>query len=106
MFRLHQEYGVFAIQLGPGADMNDKPETNSDSTGEWRARTGAHYELDTTLLRMLDGMPVLEDGLPDTGAGTDPYNHTTTARQSRRRSLDDMRSLSEAIKESLNQGQQ
>jgi len=85
--------------------MNEEPETNSDSTGEWRARTGTHYELDTTLLRMLDGM-LAEGGLTDTVAGTDPYNHATTARQSRRRSLDDMRNLSEAIKKSRNHGQQ
>jgi hypothetical protein len=85
--------------------MSDKPETNSDSTGEWRARTGTHYELDTTLLRMLDGMLPVEEALADAVAGTDPYNHTTPGRQSRRRSLDDMRDLSEAIKKSRNQGQ-
>jgi hypothetical protein len=85
--------------------MSDKPETNIDSTDEWRARTGAHYELDTTLLRMLDGM-VPEGGSTDAVAGIDPYNHTTTARQSRRRSLDDMRNLSEAIKKSRNEEHQ
>ena len=84
--------------------MSDKPETNGDSTGEWRARTGSHYELDTTLIRMLDGMLPVEEGLAD--AGTDPYNRTTTGRQSRRRSLDDMRDLSEAIKKSRDQEQQ
>jgi hypothetical protein len=84
--------------------MSEKPETDSDSTGEWRARTGAHYELDTTLLRILDGM--LEEGLTDAVDGTDPYNHTTTARQSPRRSLDDMRKLSEAIKKLRDQEQQ
>ena len=85
--------------------MREKPETNSDSTGEWRARTGTHYELDTTLIRMLDGMLPVEEGLTDAGAGTDPYNQTTTARRSRRRSLDDMRDLSKAIKKSRDQGQ-
>jgi hypothetical protein len=84
--------------------MSDKPETDGDSTGEWRARTGTHYELDTTLIRMLDGMLPVEEGLAD--AGTDPYNHSTTGRQSRRRSLDDMRDLSETIKKSRDQGQQ
>ena len=92
-------------KLVPGADMSDKPETNGDSTGEWRARTGAHYELDTTLIRMLDGMLPVEEGSTDAVAGTDPYNHTTTTQQSMRRSLDDMRDLSEAIKKSRNQGQ-
>ena len=92
-------------KLVPGADMSDKPETNGDSTGEWRARTGAHYELDTTLIRMLDGMLPVEEGSTDAVAGTDPYNHTATTQQSRRRSLDDMRDLSEAIKKSRNQGQ-
>jgi len=83
--------------------MSEKPETDSDSTGEWRARTGAHYELDTALLRMLDGM-LAEEGSTDAVPGTDPYNHTTTAPESRRRSLDDMRNLSEAIKKSRSQG--
>jgi hypothetical protein len=85
--------------------MSEKPETDSDSTGEWRSRTGTHYELDTTLIRMLDGMLPVEEGSTAAVAGTDPYNHTTTPRQSRRRSLDDMRDLSEAIKKSRNQGQ-
>ena len=62
-----------------------------------------HYELDTTLLRMLDG--ILEEGSTDAVEGTDPYNHTTTERQSPRRSLDDMRKLSEAIKKSRDQEQ-
>ena len=80
--------------------MSDKPETNSDSTGEWRARTGAHYELDTTLIRMLDGLLPVEETSTGAAPGTDPYNHTTTEPQSKRRSLDDMRTLSEAIKKS------
>jgi hypothetical protein len=78
--------------------MNKKRETGGDSTGEWRARTGSHQELDTTLIRILDGTQGVEEGHTDPVPGTDPYNHTTTTSQSRRRSLDDMRKLSEAIK--------
>jgi hypothetical protein len=85
--------------------MSKKPETDADSTGEWRARTGSHQELDTTLIRMLDGAQGVEEGLTDAVPGTDPYNHTTTATQSRRRSLDDMRKLSEAIKKSRSERQ-
>jgi hypothetical protein len=70
--------------------MSEKTEPGSDSTGEWRARTGVHHQIDTTKLRALDGSP----------AGSDPYNQTTTAIPSKRRSLDDMRSLSETIKKS------
>ena len=75
--------------------MSERPATNSDSTGEWRARTGTHPQIDTAKLRTLDGW----------SAGTDPYNHTATAGQPlsekpRRRSLDDMRKLSEVIKKS------
>ena len=85
--------------------MNEKPATNSDSTGEWRARTGTHRQIDTMKLRALDGMSPLEEASIEAVPGTDPYNHTTTAlpslsEKSRRRSLDDMRKLSEAIKKS------
>jgi len=59
--------------------MNKKPETGGDSTGEWRARTGSHYELDTTLIRMLDGTVAVEEGQTDAAPGSDPYNHTTPA---------------------------
>ena len=91
---------------GPrGRDMSKKPESNSDSTGEWRARTGTHYELDTTLIRMLDGLQSVEEASSEAVPGTDPYNHTTMEPQSKRRSLDDMRELSEAIKKSRSQGQ-
>jgi hypothetical protein len=77
--------------------MHDKPAADSDSTGSWRARTGTHHELDTRKLRELDGA----------AAGTDPYNQTAAALQGvsaqpRRRSLDDMRKLSETIKKSRN----
>jgi len=71
--------------------MSEKTEPGNDSTGEWRSRTGVQHEIDTAKLRALDG----------SSAGSDPYNHTTTAASpSRRRSLDDMRSLSETIKKS------
>ena len=91
--------------------MSEKPEANSDSTGEWRARTGTHHQIDTARLRALDGVPSGEEIATEAVPGTDPYNHTTAARQcppekSRRRSLDDMRKLSETIKKSRNQRQQ
>jgi hypothetical protein len=90
--------------------MSEKAEINSDSTGEWRARTGTHHEIDTTKLRGLDGASV-EEATTEAVPGTDPYNHTTTAipslpEKSGRRSLDDMRRLSETIKKSRNQRQQ
>jgi hypothetical protein len=91
--------------------MSEKPETNSDSTGEWRARTGTHHQIDTMKLRTLDGVPPVEETLTEAVHGTDPYNQATAAHRplsekSRRRSLDDMRKLSEAIKKSRNQQQQ
>ena len=91
--------------------MSEKPETNSDSTGEWRARTGTHQPIDTTKLRTLDGVPPAEEMSTEPVPGTDPYNRATTAPQSlseksRRRLLDDMRKLSETIKKSRNQRQQ
>jgi hypothetical protein len=91
--------------------MSEKPETDGDSTGEWRARTGTHHQIDTMKLRALDGVPPVEETLTEAVAGTDPYNHAATAHQSlseksRRRSLDDMRKLSETIKKSRNQRQQ
>ena len=84
--------------------MSERPAANSDSTGEWRARTGAHPEIDTMKLRALDGVSSAE-GIWGEGSGTDPYNHTATAHYSlsgkpKRRSLDDMRKLSENIKKS------
>jgi hypothetical protein len=81
--------------------MSQKGEKSSDSTGEWRARTGTHHQIDTGQLRALDGMCGAEEAV----AGTDPYNRTTPAPQHRseksgRRLLDDMRRLSDAIKKS------
>ena len=91
--------------------MSEKPAANSDSTGEWRARTGTHRQIDTMKLRVLEGVPSMEEASSEAVPGTDPYNHATTPRQSlseksRRRSLDDMRKLSETIKKSRNQQQQ
>jgi hypothetical protein len=81
--------------------MPEKPESNSDSTAA----------SDTTKVRALDGAPAAAEALTATAPGTDPYNHTTTGIQfisekSKRRSLDDMRRLSEAIKRSRSQRQQ
>jgi hypothetical protein len=85
--------------------MHDKPEADGDSTGSWRARTGTHHELDTRKLRELDGVPAAEEMSTEAVPGTDPYNRTLSA-QPRRRSLDDMRKLSETIKKSRTHRQQ
>lgn len=66
---------------------------------------------DTMKLRALDRVPSVEGVSAEAVPGTDPYNHTTTGLESlsekaRRRSLDDMRKLSETIKKSRSQRQQ
>jgi hypothetical protein len=91
--------------------MSEKSQTNGDSTGEWRARTGTQHQIDTQKLRTLDGMPAAERPFTEAVSGSDPYNHATPglrsrAEKSRRRSLDDMRKLSETIKKSRSQRQQ
>jgi hypothetical protein len=91
--------------------MSEKSATNSDSTAEWRARTGTHHQIDTQKLRALDGMPSAEEVFVEPVSGSDPYNHTTPGLRSlpekpRRRSLDDMRKLSETIKKSRGPRQQ
>lgn len=68
-------------------------------TGQWR-QAGA----DPTKERCAHGALVLEGGLAK-GASADPYNQTSpaplrSANADRRRSLDDMRRLSETIKSS------
>jgi len=85
--------------------MRQKSETSSDSTGEWRARTGAHHQIDTARLRALDGTQCVEEASTEAVPGTDPYNRATPPTQrpsekSGRRLLDDMRRLSETIKTS------
>lgn len=83
--------------------MSERPGANSDSTGEWRARTGSHPQIDTAKLRALDGASAVAEIWTDV-SGTDPYNRKATApsvtEKPRRRSLDDMRKLSEIIKKS------
>jgi hypothetical protein len=59
--------------------MSEKPAANSDSTGEWRARTGTHRQIDTMKLRVLEGVPSMEEASSEAVPGTDPYNHTATA---------------------------
>jgi len=81
--------------------MREKPAANSDSKAE----------SDTRKLGALEGVPSVVEALTESASGTDPYNHTTTGIQflsgkSKRRSLDDMRRLSEAIKKSRSQRQQ
>ena len=76
------------------------------STGEWRARTGTQHEIDTAKLRALDGAPCVDEA--SQAAGGDPYNQNTpvlplSTEKVRRRSLDDMRQLSEAIKKARSQ---
>jgi hypothetical protein len=81
-------------------DAEKKPDSTG-TTGEWRARTGVHRPLDTGVLRALDGAAA-DDPKPSAGED-DPYNRTMpplldpTVKQ-KRRSLDDMRRLSEEIK--------
>jgi hypothetical protein len=81
--------------------MSKEQPKKDDSTGEWRARTGVHATVDTGLLRSLDGNSELGNPQPEK-AGEDPYNRTVppldTTAKTRRRSLDDMRRLSEMIK--------
>src|SRR6516164_9012950 len=60
-----------------GCEMSGKSTTNGDSTGEWRARTGTHHQIDTQKLRALDGMPSVEEPFTEAVSGSDPYNHTT-----------------------------
>jgi len=85
--------------------MSKNSEWERDSTGEWRARTGTHHEIDTAKLRALDGSPCDEAEAP---AGGDPYNQSMPlqpqfSEKVKRRSLDDMRELSEAIKNARSQ---
>ncbi len=81
--------------------MGKEDPKKDESTGEWRARTGVHAPLDTGLLRTLDGATDAENPKPE-APGEDPYNRTfpplDETAKSRRRSLDDMRRLSELIK--------
>lgn len=89
--------------------MSDKPETNTDSTGEWRLRTSAR-QTDTTKLRAFDGVPAVEEISAEAVPGTDPYNQTAITlpsllEKTRRRSLDDMRKLSETIKKTRSRQQ-
>jgi hypothetical protein len=78
----------------------DSSKKRDSNTGEWRARTGLQNRLDTGQLRALDGTTGHDElqrgALPD----TDPYNKSPsdTTGKARRRSLDDMRQLSEAIR--------
>ena len=78
------------------------------STGEWRARTGTHHEIDTAKLRALDGAPYVDEVSQEAASGGDPYNQSEpvlpqSTEKIKRRSLDDMRQLSEAIKKARSQ---
>jgi hypothetical protein len=79
----------------------EDPNKQGESTAEWRARTGRHTPLDTGRLRALDGASDAEETKSE-ASGEDPYNRTfpplDTTVKTRRRSLDDMRHLSETIK--------
>jgi hypothetical protein len=84
----------------------EPPPKGNSTTGEWRARTGLHNRLDTGQLRTLDGVTGVDElqrgALPD----TDPYNKSPadTTVKTRRRSLDDMRQLSESIRAAREKG--
>jgi hypothetical protein len=85
--------------------MSQNSEWDHDSTDEWRARTGTQYEIDTAKLRALEGSPCDEE---EATAGGDPYNQSMpvlpqSSEKVKRRSLDDMRQLSEAIKNARSQ---
>ena len=88
--------------MGQDADKKAEKADSTGATGEWRARTGVHRPIDTGLLRTLDGAPDAEEPKQEPGED-DPYNRTMpplldpTVKQ-KRRSLDDMRRLSEEIK--------
>jgi hypothetical protein len=88
--------------LFSGTYMSNQNPKKDGSTGEWRARTGAHPALDTGKLRALDGASDTEN--PEAEApGEDPYNRTIppvleSSAERGRRLLDDMRRLSEMIK--------
>jgi hypothetical protein len=78
------------------------------STGEWRARTGTQHEIDTAKLRALDGAPYIGELSQEVASGGDPYNQSVpvlpqSSENFKRRSLDDMRQLSEAIKKARSQ---
>ncbi len=84
----------------------DPSKKRNSNTGEWRARTGLQNRLDTGQLRALDGVSGVDElqrgALPD----TDPYNKSPSdiTLKSRRRSLDDMRQLSERIRAAREKG--
>ena len=84
--------------------MSRNSERDNNSTDEWRARTGKQHEIDTAKLRALDGALFDEEA----AAGGDPYNQSMpvvpqSSEKVKRRSLDDMRELSEAIKNARSQ---
>lgn len=85
--------------------MKQNSKRGDDSTGEWRARTGTHHEIDTARLRALDGTPCVDEESKEAAPGADPYNQSVpvsphSSGKFKRRSLDDMRLLSEVIKKS------
>jgi hypothetical protein len=87
-------------------DVSQNTDWEHDSTGEWRARTGTQHEIDTTKLRALDGALYVDEVSQE--AGGDPYNQNMpvlpqSTEKFKRRSLDDMRQLSEAIKKARSQ---
>jgi hypothetical protein len=50
--------------------MSERPGPNSDSTGEWRARTGTHPHVDTMKLRALEGESAVAEICTDAISGT------------------------------------
>jgi len=83
---------------------NESPQT--DRTGEWSVETGIFSALDPALIPEAEGAPGAgadAGGSKPPETGDDPYNKTIppvleTPAKPMRRSLDDMRRLSEEIK--------
>ena len=74
-----------------------------DPTGEWNAATGVFAAFDVEQMRALETTGAAPPTAKPEVAGEDPYNRTIPpllddAAKPQRRSLDDMRRLSEMIK--------
>jgi hypothetical protein len=83
-------------------------DERGNSTWEWRLETGTFSrEIDTQRLRQLqeEGGATLEQPAVTPPTGCDPYSATVTSTPAKtpRRTLDDMRKLSEEIKRSKQQ---
>ena len=87
--------------------MNRRPNRRGDPSGEWRKRElGGASEAAPATAEDAPPSPTPGEERPPAVRGSDPYNQaddaTPPAEPARRRSLDDMRRLSEAIKTAPN----